>query len=67
MPPWVFCMLFAASWTRYLDSVAAAGPAQIPLSLLFLELSGYYASAVQLHVYAADVLVRRGVDREGSR
>ena len=60
-------MLFAASWRRYLDSVAAAGLVQSPLSLLFLELSGYYVSAVQLHVYAADDLVRCGVDREGSR
>src|SRR5262249_55863439 len=42
-------------------------PVQIPLSLLFLELSGYYVNAVRLHVYAADVLVRHGVDREGSR
>src|SRR5262249_18734738 len=42
-------------------------PVQIPLSLLFLELSGYYVNAVRLHGYAADVLVRHGVDREGSR
>ncbi len=60
-------MLFAASWTRYLNTVFAAGPAQIPLSLLFLELIDYYVNAVRLHVYAADVLVRRGVDREGFR
>jgi hypothetical protein len=37
------------------------------LSLLLLELSGYCVSAVWLHVNAADVLVRRGVDRDGSR
>jgi hypothetical protein len=37
------------------------------LSLLFLELSGYYVNIVQLHVNAADVLVRRGIDRDGSR
>jgi hypothetical protein len=37
------------------------------LSLLFLELSGYGVNAVQRHVNAADVLVRRGVDRDGSR
>jgi hypothetical protein len=37
------------------------------LSLLFLELSGYYVNAVRLHVNAADVLVRYGVDRVGSR
>jgi putative transposase len=37
---------FSAWWTRYLDSVSAARLAQIPLSLLFLELSGYYLNAV---------------------
>jgi hypothetical protein len=42
-------------------------PVQIPLSLLFLELSGYYVNAVQLHVHAADLLVRRGIHREGFR
>jgi len=63
----VFCVLFAAWWTRYLHSVSAAAPVQIPLSLLFLELSGYYVNAVQLHVHAADVLVRCGIYREGFR
>jgi hypothetical protein len=58
---------FPAWWTRYLDSVFAARLAQIPLSLLHLELSGYYVNTVQLHVNAADVLVRRGIDRDGSR
>ena len=58
---------FPVWWTRYLDSVSAARLAQIPLSLPFLELSSYYVNAVQLHVHAADVLVRRGMDREGSR
>ena len=58
---------FPALWTRYLDSVSAARLAQIPLSLLFLELIGYYVNAVQLHVYAADVLVRLGVDRDDFR
>jgi len=48
---------FPAWWTRYLDSVSAARLAQIPLSLLFLELSGYGVNAVQRHVNAADVLV----------
>jgi hypothetical protein len=57
---------FPAWWTRYLDSVSAC-LAQVPLSLLFLELSGYYVNIVQLHVNAADVLVRRGIDRDGSR
>jgi hypothetical protein len=60
-------VLFAAWWTRYLNSVSAADPAQIPLSLLFLELSGYYVNAVQLHVNAADVLVRRGIHKEDFR
>ena len=60
-------MLFAASWTHYLDSVYAADPVQIPLSLMLFELSGYYVNTVQLHVHAADVLVRRGIHREGSR
>ena len=52
---------------RYLHSVSAASPVQTSLSLLFLELSGYYVNAVQLHVNAADVLVRCGMDRDGSR
>jgi hypothetical protein len=60
-------MLFAASWARYLNSVSAAVPVQTPFSLLFFEFSGYCVSAVRLHVYAADVLVRRGVDRDGFR
>ena len=60
-------MLFAASWMRYLDTVSAADAVQIPLSLLFFEFSGYCVKAVKLHVYAADVLVRRGVDGEGFR
>ena len=34
------------------------------MSLLFLELSGYCVNAVRLHVSAADVLVRLGVDRD---
>jgi len=40
---------------------------QIPLSLMLFELSGYYVNTVQLHIHAADVLVRRGMHREGSR
>jgi hypothetical protein len=60
-------VLLAASWTHYLNTVSAAGPVKTPLSLLFFEFSGYYVSTVRLHVYAADVLVRRGVDREGFR
>jgi len=54
-------VLFPAWWTHYLNSVSAARPVQIPLSLLFLELSGYCVNAIQLHVNAADVLVRRGI------
>jgi len=62
----VFCGLFAASRTRYLNNVSAAGPVQITLSLLFLELSGYYMDPVQLHVNAADILVK-GILREDFR
>jgi hypothetical protein len=58
---------FAARWTHYLNTVSAAEPEQVLLSLLFLELISDYVSAIRLHVYAADVLVRRGVDREGFR
>ena len=58
---------FPAWRTRYLDGVSAARLARIPFSLLFLELSGYGVDAVQRHVNAVDVLVRRGVDRDGSR
>ena len=57
----MFCVLSAAWRTHYLNSVSTAEPVQIPFSLLFLELSGYYMNAVQLHVNAADVLVRRGI------
>ncbi len=60
-------MLFAAWWTRYLNRVFVADPVQIPLSLLFLALSGDYMNAIQLHVHAADVLVRCGIHREGFR
>ena len=52
---------------HYLHSVSAADSVQVPLSLLFLELSGYRVTAVRLHVYAADALVRPGVDRDGFR
>ena len=52
---------------HYLHSVSAADLVQVPLSLLFLELSSHYVNAVRLHVYAADVLVRRGVDRDDFR
>ena len=60
-------MLFAAWWIRYLNSVSAADPVQTPLLLPFLELGGYYVNAVQLHVHAADVLVRCGIHRDGFR
>ena len=60
-------MHFGTCWTRYLNTVSAAEPEQIPLSLLLLELIGYYVNAVRLHVYAADVLVRHGVDRDDFR
>jgi hypothetical protein len=42
-------------------------PGTFPLSLLFLELSGYWLNVVQRHVYAADVLVICGVDRDDFR
>ena len=38
-----------------------------PLVAAVFRTSGYYVNAVQLHVNAADVLVRRGVDRDSSR
>jgi hypothetical protein len=61
------CVPFAAWWRRYLHSVSAADLVQVPLSLLFCELSIVCVNAVQLHVIGADVLVRRGIDRESSR
>ena len=61
------CVHFPTWWTHYLNSVSAAGPVQVPLSLLFLELSGYYVNTVQLHVHAAEVVVRCGIHREGFR
>ena len=60
-------MLLPAWWAHYLDSVYAAEPAQIPSSLMLLELRGYGANVVRLHVNAADALVRPGKDRQGSR
>jgi hypothetical protein len=59
--------LFAASWRRYLNTVSAAGHVQFLLSLRFFDFNGYCVNAVQLHVAAADVLVRCGDDREGFR
>jgi hypothetical protein len=58
---------FPTWWTRYLDSVSAARLARFSLSLLFLELTGYGVNAIQLHVNAADVQVRLGIDRDDSR
>ena len=52
---------------HYLNSVSAADLVRSPLSLLFLELIGYCLNVVQRHVYAADVLVRCGVDRDAFR
>jgi hypothetical protein len=52
---------------RYLNSVYAASLAHIPLSLLLLELNGYGSDTVRLHVYAAEALVRCGVDRDDFR
>jgi hypothetical protein len=42
-------------------------PGTSPLVALFLELSGYCLNVVQRHVYAANVLVRCGVDRDAFR
>jgi hypothetical protein len=61
------CVLFPAWWTHYLNSVSTAVPVRTSFSLLFLELNGYCVNAVQLHVNAADVLVRRGKDGDGPR
>ena len=58
---------FSCVVTHYLNSVSAASPVRTSLSLLYLELIGYQANAIQQHVTAADVLVRCGVDRDGFR
>ena len=58
---------FHAWRTHYLDSVSAADLVQTSLLLLFFELTGYCGDAVRLHVTAADVLVRHGVNRDDSR
>ena len=52
---------------HYLHSVSAADLYKSPCRCYFLELSGYWMNAVRLHVYAADVLVFLGVDRDDSR
>jgi len=59
---------FSACWMHYLNSVSA-NPAHtsVSFSLLFLELSDCCINAVRLHVYAADVLVRCGVDKDDFR
>jgi len=60
-------VLLPARWTHYLNTVSAAGQVQIPLSLLFFELSDYCENAVGGHVAAADALVSCGVDRHDFR
>jgi hypothetical protein len=62
----VLCAFWSAG-TRYLNTVSAANPVQIPLSLILFELNGYDANAVQLHVSAAEVLARCGIDGEDFR
>jgi hypothetical protein len=52
---------------HYLNRVFAADLVRSPLSLPFLELIGYCLNVVQRHVYAADVLVRCGIDRDDFR
>jgi hypothetical protein len=61
------CVHFPAWWKDCLNTVSAASLVRILLSLLFLEQNGYCVNVVRLRVYAADVLVRRGADREGFR
>jgi hypothetical protein len=56
---------FAASWTRYLNNVANADLVQIPLSLLFFELSSGLQDALQLHVNDAGALALEGFPETG--
>jgi hypothetical protein len=42
-------------------------PRAYPLVAAVFRTNGYCMNAVQLHVYAADLLVRPGMDRDGSR
>jgi hypothetical protein len=56
---------FAASWTRYLSNVADADPVQVPLSLLFFELSGGPQEALQLHVNDTGALALQGFPETG--
>ena len=60
-------MLFPAWWTHYLNSVSSVDAPQGPLSMLFLEPTGYGVNAVRLHVYAADALVRLRVGGDDLR
>ena len=60
-------MLLLAWWTHDLDTVFAAELIRSSLLMLFLELSGYCVNAMQRNVYAADVVVRGGVDRDDYR
>ena len=60
-------MLLLAWWTHYLDTVFAAELIRSSLLMLFLELSGYCVNAMLRNVYAADVVVRWGVDRDDFR
>jgi len=50
----------ACRQVRYASNRAARTSRSVPVS-------GYSVNAVQRHVNAADVLVRRGVDKDGSR
>src|SRR5262249_24467017 len=45
-----------AWWPRYLHSVSAADPAQIPLSLLFLELIASSARPLRFNAYPPTAL-----------
>jgi hypothetical protein len=58
---------FPTSWMHYLNSVSTADLVRSPFVAAVLELSSYCLNVVQRHVYAADVLVRFGVDRDDFR
>jgi hypothetical protein len=58
---------FPAWWARYLNSVYAAGLAHISFSMPLLKLMATARALCGYSVYAADVLVRCGVDRDDFR
>lgn len=54
---------FGYLWRHYLNTVFAAESARIPLSMLFSNLAATAWRLCGYIVYAADVLVRRGLHR----